>query len=402
MSRLNGKRRRRSMLLMAAAMPFALLAVGPVHAQTYTVLHSFVGGAHDGASPQGPLIENSEHQFYGASLWGGHDSYGTIFRMSKSGKTSVLHSFGGYDGFDPASGVIQDSDGNLYGTTEQGGYGFGNNLGDSGVLFDLNSTTKKTKLLYQFPFIGGQSAPNGVIADAQGNLYGVAEGGGTYNDGYIYKLDTTGNLSVLYNFTGGNDGATPQGPLAWGSDGDLYGVTKEEGANKGGTVFKMDTSGNLATLYSFAYGGTDGYFPNPGTLAFDAAGNIYGTTQYGGSGTACSRNCGTVFEVTPTGSESILYNFQGGTGGGRPMTEVVMDSAGNVYGTTSQYGDQNCACGVAFKVDGQGNETVLHSWTGADGSSPSGQLLLSGANLYGLTSGGGTSGLGVAFRLSTK
>jgi uncharacterized repeat protein (TIGR03803 family) len=390
------------MLSMAATIPFALVAVGPVHGQTYTLLHNFAGGAHDAANPQGPLIENSEHQFYGASVLGGREDYGTLFKMSKTGKTSVLHDFLGYDGYDPTSGVIQGSDGNLYGTTLEGGYGFGSDSGDSGVVFELNSATKKAKLLYQFPYIGGRNDPNGVIADAQGNLYGVAEGGGTYYDGYIYKLDTTGNLSVLYNFTGGNDGAVPQGPLAWGPDGDLYGVTKEEGANTGGTVFKTDTSGNLTTLYSFTYGGTDGYFPNPGTLAFDAAGNIYGTTQYGGTGTVCSRNCGTVFEVTPTGSESILYNFQGGTDGGHPTTGVVLDSAGNSYGTTYQYGDQDCACGVAFKVDGQGNETVLHSWTGSDGSHPSGQLLLSKGALYGLTSGGGTSNLGVAFRLTTK
>jgi uncharacterized repeat protein (TIGR03803 family) len=388
------------LLAAAALMPFALLTGSPVHAQTYTVLHNFTGGAHDGANPQGPLIENAKHQFYGASLNGGRYGYGTVFKLNKTGKSSVLNSFAYYNGWDPTSGVIQGSDGNLYGTTWGGGYGYGQGQWNSGVLFELDQG-KKAKLLYQFSVEDGQSSPNGLTADALGNLYGVAAGG-PYGAGFIYEFDTAGSFSVLYNFTGGNDGTTPQGPLAWGPDNDLYGVTKSGGANAAGTVFKMDITGNLTTLYAFVRGTGDGYTPNPGTLAFDAQGNIYGTTQYGGTGTACSRGCGTVFEVTPTGSESVAYSFQGGAGGGYPLTQAVIDSAGNIYGTTSQYGDQTCACGVLFRLDDERNETVLHTWTGTDGSRPSGQLLLSEGRLYGLTAAGGASNEGVAFRWSPK
>jgi uncharacterized repeat protein (TIGR03803 family) len=399
MSRLNGVRRLRLMLSIATAMPLALLVAGSVHAQTYTVLHNFTGGATDGANPQGPLIEDSKHLIYGATGNGGKYGYGTVFKMNKAGKTSLLNSFDYIDGQNPTNGVIQGPNGTLYGTAMYGGDG--EDYQYSGALFELNK--KKEIELYSFPDGGSAPAdPNGVIADAQGNLYGVATQGGADYSGFIYEYDTAGNMSVLYTFTGGTDGYTPQGPLAWGPDGDLYGVTQSGGANGVGTVFKMDTSGNLTTLYSFVYGGTDGYYPNPGSLAFDAEGNIYGTTLYGGSGTACSRHCGTVFEVTPTGSESILYSFQGGTGGGYPQTGVVLDSAGTIYGTTTNYGDQTCSCGVLFSLNSAGNETVLHTWTGSDGSGPSGQLLLSGGSLYGFTGGGGTSNDGVAFRWSAK
>lgn len=394
MSRLNGIRQRRSMLLMAAAIPFALLTAGPVQAQTYTVLHNFAGGANDGANPQN-LIETAKHEFYGASYGGGTYGYGTVFKMSKAGKTSVLHSFDVIDGYQPET-VMQGSDGNLYGTATGGGDG-----GNWGLLFELDK--KKEKVLYQFNNSEGDpSRPNGVIADAQGNLYGATYAGGADYSGDIYKFDTTGNFSVLYTFTGGTDGYEPQGPLVWGPDGDLYGVTQGGGANGVGTVFKVDTSGNLTTLYSFVYGTTTGYFPNPGALAFDAQGNIYGTTIYGGSGTACSHDCGTVFKLTPTGSESILYSFQGGTDGGYPQYGVILDSAGNVYGTTNNYGDQTCSCGVLFKLNPTGSETVLHTWVGTDGSTPAGELLLSGADLYGLTAAGGTSNNGTAFRWSPK
>ena len=345
------------------------------------------------------MIETPQHQFYGGTANGGLYGYGTIFKMSKAGKTTLINSFDNVDGQNPTNGVIQGSNGILYGTTEYGGDGY--NYSWAGILFELNK--KKETVLDQFADDGfSPDDPNGVIADAQGNLYGVATGGGADDAGFIFEYNTAGHMSVLYTFTGGSDGFGPQGPLVWGPDGDLYGVTVWGGVNGVGNVFKMDTSGNLTTLHSFASGTTDGYYPNPGSLAFDAAGNIYGTTYYGGTGTACSHECGTVFKVTPSGSESLVYSFQGGTGGGYPITGVTLDSKGNIYGTASSYGDPTCGCGVLFSLNSAGTETVLHTWTGSDGSYPSGQLLLAGGGLYGLTSNGGTSNDGVAFLWSAK
>jgi uncharacterized repeat protein (TIGR03803 family) len=388
-----------------SAMLFALAAASPANAQSFIVLHSFFGGTTDGANPEGPLIETTDHQLVGATFAGGAYTYGTVFKLARTGTATLLHSFGYYDGWEPTDGVIQGVDGNLFGTTEYGGYGEGTQHGYSGVVFELEK--KKFSLVYQFPIDnGGSNRPNGVTADAQGNLYGVAYSGGNIGDGYIYKVDTSGKLSVLYAFTGENDGQGPQGPLAWGPDSYLYGATKLGGANNGGTLFKVDTSGNLTTLYAFPYNSsTQGYVPNPGLLAFDKNGNIYGTTAYGGAGTGadCSeRGCGTVFKVTQAGHGKNLYSFQGGTDGGFPTAGVVLGPAGILYGTTHAEGDPNCACGVVFSIDGAGNETVVHTFTGSDGSGPSGQLLLSHGTLYGLTYSGGSANNGVAFAVSVK
>jgi uncharacterized repeat protein (TIGR03803 family) len=169
-------------------------------------------------------------------------------------------------------------------------------------------------------------------------------------------------------------------------------------------LYKVDPTGKETVLYSFA-GGFDGAFPYAG-LVRDVAGNLYGTTVYGGISRACPSGCGVVFKLDPTGKETVLHSFAGGADGGNPLAGLVRDTAGNLYGTTSYGGDlSGCGgfgCGVVFKLDPTGTETVLYSFTGGpDGGHPWAGLVLDAAgNLYGTTYYGGASGQGVVFQLT--
>jgi len=394
------------LLVAIALLALPFFAAQSAHAQTYTVLHNFRGSALDGASPQGQLLVGSNQDFYGVTALGGTHGYGTVFQMTTAGQETVLHSFAYFNGYSPTGGLVQDAEGNLYGTTVGGGYGGGYNNGYWGTLFEL--TGSKETLLHQFGTGNDAWYPNGVIADAQGNFYGAANSGGVYGYGMIFQFmphclgATSSCENTLYNFTGGTDGGSPPGGLAWGADGKLYGVTQSGGATGYGTVFKVDTSGNLTTLYSFR-GPSDGFYPNQGPLAFDTNGNIYGSTLYGGGSTACgSRGCGTVFRLSTSGVKTIRYAFEGGTSGGFPQAGVVLDAEGNLYGTASQFGDPTCSCGVLFEVSQSGQKSVLHTWTGSDGANPIAGLLISNGALYGVASAGGTSASGVLFELTLK
>ena len=308
-------------------------------------------------------------------------------------KEVVLHNFASpRRGAYPDFGLIRDSAGNLYGTTN-GSYsdvgGGGSN--NAGVVFEVDTCGNET-VLYSFTGGADGSFPNGVIRDSAGNLYGTTYLGGASNAGVVFKVDASGNETVLYTFTGGADGGGPYGPLVRDSKGNLYGTTYQGGASNAGVVFKVDASGNETVLYTFT-GGADGGGPY-GAPILDSEGNLYGTTYQGGAS-----NAGVVFKVDPTDHETVLYTFTGGNDGGYPSAGVIRDSAGNLYGTTS--GGGASGAGVVFKVDPSGHETVLYSFTGgADGGSPGAGVIRDPAgNLYGTTDGGGTAELGVVFKL---
>jgi len=204
------------------------------------------------------------------------------------------------------------------------------------------------------------------------------------------------SYSVLYSFTGGADGAYPFAPLVLDFAGNLYGTTEYGGTSQHGAVFKLNTGGTESVVYSFTVSG-DGQYPFAG-LVWDFAGNLYGTTQYGGA-----FGNGTVFKVDRNGTETVLYSFTGGADGANPRAHLTRDIAGNLYGTTYYGGSGSCVqgCGVVFKLDKNGNETVLYSFTGgADGSNPSGLIQDWAGNLYGTTSNFGSSGFGTIFKLS--
>ena len=343
-----------------------------------------VAGA-DGANPYAGVIRDSAGNLYGTTRDGGASNAGVVFKVDTTGQETVLYTFtGGADGSNPYAGVILDSAGNLYGTTFLGG------TTGYGVVFKLDATGQET-VLHSFTGAADGAYPRGgVIQDSAGNLYGAAYLGGASSAGVVFKLDTTGNYTVLYTFTGGADGYSPYAGVVLDSAGNLYGTTSGGGASKDGVIFKVDTTGHETVLYSFT-GGAGGY-GGSGVIQ-DSSGNLYGTTSFGGASGG-----GGVFKLDTAGQYTLRYSFTGGADGGSPGG-VILDPAGNLYGTTSSGGASNV--GVVFKVDTTGHETVLYSFTGgADGGSPNAGVIGDGAgNLYGTTLNGGASGYGVVFKL---
>jgi uncharacterized repeat protein (TIGR03803 family) len=225
----------------------------------------------------------------------------------------------------------------------------------------------------------------------------------------------TSGQKVLYAFQGGTDGFYPEGGLLFDASGNLYGTTTGGGAPGAGTVFELTPTANgwsETVLYHFQ-GGTDGYYPDT-SLVMDAAGNLYGTTLYGGTGPCAVSGCGTVFELMPpvnggSWTESILYSFQDGADGAFPSAGVILDKFGNLYGTTGNGGNlavcSGQGCGTAFElsaVSGVWTETTLYSFQGypQDGATPVGLTMDSNGNLYGATAWGGVADIGTIYELS--
>jgi len=386
------------------------------------VLHSFGSGA-DGNEPEyGSLILDGAGNLYGTTTYGGAYGCGTVFELSPSeggGWTeTVLHSFNsnGTDGWYPQTGLIFDPAGNLYGTTTYGqGYG---------AVFEMSPSEGggwTEKVLYNFtgPYDG--RGPRGLIFDSAGNLYGTTDNGGIYCSlyqgcGTVFELTPTGGgnwtETVLHSFGSGTDGINPLAPLILDAAGNLYGTTSAGGTDGFyGTVFEMSPSEGggwtETVLYSFGHL-PDGEGPWTGALTFDAAGNLYGTTIGGGA-----YRVGTAFELTPNGSgswtETVLHSFGGGNGnvadGVEPLGGLIVDSAGNLYGTTSQGGShgQGTVFELAPNRSGGWTETLLHNFiiNGTDGTYPFAGLIFGAAgNLYGTTALSGTYGGGTAFELT--
>jgi uncharacterized repeat protein (TIGR03803 family) len=366
-----------------------------------TVLYGFPGAA-EGQYPfyagvifasDGESDGESDGHLYGTTFYGGSKGAGVVYRLDGDGDEEVLYSFDllTANGFgQPTGGVIRDWDGNLYGATfiGQADLGYGN-----GVVYKVD-TAGHSMVLHNFTGGADGGDPYGsVILDSAGNLYGTANGGGASGQGVVFKIDTFGNETVLYSFTGGADGGGPLAGVIRDKAGNLYGTTNGGGASGAGVVFRIDTSGNETVLYSFT-GGADGGYPIAGVIR-DRAGNLYGTTAGGGTSGA-----GVVFKVDTSGIETPLYSFTGGADGGYPLfAGVILDSAGNLYGTTA--GGGTSGAGVVYKVDTSGNETVLYSFTGgADGNEPTTGVILGPAGkLYGTTAYGGRTNAGVVFEI---
>jgi uncharacterized repeat protein (TIGR03803 family) len=321
---------------------------------------------------------------------------------------TVFYSFSKLrDGASPQSTLVLDSQGNLYGTTQQGGKSC-----SCGTVFKVDTSGNET-VLYRFgTFRDGSGLPSaGLVRDALGNLYGTTYLGGKLGFGSVFKLDTSGKQTVLHSFTGvGGDGAEPLAGLVRDKLGNLYGTTYIGGnlaclpPTGCGTVFKVDTSGNETVLYSFNGAGVnDGAEPLAG-LVEDERGTLYGTTQTGGN-PEC--NCGTVFKVDASGKETVLYRFNNSTGAD-PRAPLLRHD-GNLYGTTfsgGAYGE-----GTAFRVDATGKERVLYSFVGTYGGATDGANPMAGlvrddqGNFYGTTQDGGgpspgKSGYGTVFKLT--
>jgi uncharacterized repeat protein (TIGR03803 family) len=270
-----------------------------------------------------------------------------VFKLTRSGRESVLYSFegfmGGYPEGNTASALIMDSDGNLYGTTRYGGSG---NCDDGcGTVFKL-TPSGAMKVLHSFAGspADGSDPRAGLIIDVAGNLYGTTSEGGTSGHGAVFKITAAGAESVLYSFGRPPvDGDYPASRLTMDSAGNLYGTTWFGGSHNEGTVFKLTSSGVESVLHSFPGGPFDGVDPVAG-LMMDGAGSLYGTTSKGGAS-----GHGTVFKISPAGAESVLYSFAGPPlDGNYPVAGLTMNSHGDLYGTTSGGGSHYW--GTVFEI----------------------------------------------------
>jgi uncharacterized repeat protein (TIGR03803 family) len=372
---------------------------------TYKSLYSF-RGPPDGTYPSGLTAVNGA--FYGTTSAGGaygspstYNGYGTVFELSTSGAERVLHSFGsGTDGSIPlTTSGLSDVNGALYGTTEIGG------VGGFGTVFEV-STSGAERAIYSFNGALDGSTPEQGLTAVNGSLYGTTEGGGQYGFGTVFKVSMSGAERVIYSFQGGTaDGSYPVTSLT-AVNGALYGITTAGGASGGfGTVFKVSTSGAERVIYNFK-GAPDGALPYAGLTAVNGA--LYGTTSTGGTKTnSCSNlstGCGTVFEVSTSGAERVLYSFKGGTDGEYPVAGLI-DVKGALYGTTEVGGTSGIVgFGTVFEVSTSGAERVLYSFKGPpDGEYPEAGLIDVKGALYGTTALGGvygTSGHGTVFEVS--
>jgi uncharacterized repeat protein (TIGR03803 family) len=338
----------RTLMFITEMIVLATMTIGS-SAQTFTTLRSFDGT--DGAAPQAALLQASDGNFYGTTNFGGTYGYGTIFKITASGSLATLYNFDGADGAYPRGSLIQATDGNLYGTSSCGG--------------GLNFT--------------GPGPCNGTI----------------------FKITLGGTLTTLYRFcsqTNCTDGIYPQAGLTQASDGDFYGTTYGGGGNGYGTIFQITAGGALTTIYSFCSQAncTDGASPNAGLLqATD--GNLYGTTQSGGSGICPNLvGCGTLFQVTASGVLTTLYNFCSQANcadGGAPSVGVIQATDGNLYGTTFS---------TIFRITTEGTLTTLYGFAPAAIRWAPNQLMQAGnGNLYGTTYGG-TNPYGTIYEMTLE
>jgi uncharacterized repeat protein (TIGR03803 family) len=351
-----------------------------------TVLHTF-GGDADGTHPASRLILDSAGNLYGTTTGGGAYNHGVVFKLDPQDNETLLHSFaGGADGAQPLAGVTMDAHGNLYGTTLFGG------SGNAGVVFEITAGGTES-VLHAFQDRPDARHPEfGVTLDAAGNLYGTTTKGGRGDMGAIYKIDPSGNETIIHSF-GEYSGFRPSSGLTADAAGNLYGVTAFGGALNGGVVYKIGSRGNETVLYNAAFGSDAGSQPK-GDLAVDSNGNVYGTMYFGGPA-----NLGVVFEVDASGQESILYGIPGGPDGAYPYTTLAVDASGNIYGTSRDGGEFNQ--GIVYKVDTTGQESVLYSLSGAGAEYgfPSAVVLDAGGNIYGVTARGGTAGSGMVYKV---
>ena len=382
-------------------------------AQTLTTLADFNGT--NGASPRG-LIQGFNGNFYGTTLDGGTQDLGTAFKMTPTGVLTPLHSFcteaNCLDGSYSEGRLAQASNGNLYGPADFGGTTGGGVIyrftgaGTFTVLYNFCSQ----------PNCADGITPVSVVQARNGNLYGTTYGSRTNSAdlGTVFALTLSGTLTTLHTFSG-PDGANPGGAMLVASNGNLYGTTTQGGSTTAcgpgglpgcGTIFEMTPSGILTTLHIFD--GSDGAFPGYGeSLVQGNDGSLYGTATYGGSSAQCGYGCGTIFKINGTGKFTTLYSFCSQTScadGENPAESLVLGTDGNFYGTTMG-GGNSTSSGTIFQITPQGLLTTLYEFCSqqscADGAAPEAALIqATDGNFYGTAEWRGTNGSGTVFRFS--
>jgi len=408
-------------------------ALGPyaAHRVTEKVLYSFTGGTGDGSYPVNLILTDMNGVLYGTTEQGGgsgcqsgSNGCGTVFEISASGAESVLYSFKGgkTDGQYAKGGVVERS-GVLYGTTQGGGtYG-------AGTFFKITTSGKETVL---HSFGSGYYGPYARVIYVAANdmFYGTTLYGGSgscyLGCGTVFSVTPAGKETILYSFQGGQDGDFPTGSLLY-SNGKLYGTTQLGGGGGSsfcystsaptgcGTIFSLSTSGTEKVLYSFT-GGSDGAFPSGGLI--DVNGTMYGMAQQAGGGSNCgSSGCGTIFGLSASGAFKTVYAFQGPPNDGAFPWGNLINVKGVLYGTTDQGGASTACstasrtpgCGMVFRVTTSGKERMLYSFEGSpDGDFANTTLVYMKGALYGTTIEGGSgsctraagNGCGTVFSLS--
>jgi len=390
-------------------------------------------GQRDGGGPAAVVL-GPAGQVYGATTAPTENTLfgGAIFQLTPksqsdgSSKLSRIYAFPFTDGMEPFSGLVADGSGNLYGTTAWGG------TNDQGAVFELSPTAKgwKENVIYSFGpasnILYSNATPGGLVFDAKGNLYGVTEFGGANQEGSVFELSPVAGGGWqerdLVSFSAGNGASEPVGGLVFDKAGNIYGVSLVGGTHGFGTVFELtqNSSGQWTSQTIYSFSGSDGAKPQAG-LTIDAAGNLYGTTELGGSG-AChdqTGGCGTVFELSYIAgagwTETVLHSFLGAPGndGAEPVAALILDGSGNLYGTTSTGGvrSERCAlllagCGTVFELSpaaGGWNETILYEFQGgsSDGANPSGPVVFDqSGSIYGTAADNGPYVFGSLFKLS--
>jgi uncharacterized repeat protein (TIGR03803 family) len=401
-----------------------------------TQLYSFPvsRGASDAVSdPSGAIVRDAVGNFYGLSPYDGPndncylDGYpnpcGTIWELSNTSQgwqRTILYSFtGGTDGGGPASLVI-DSSGNLYGVT---------NEQEWGTVFELSPTGTSWTFRTLYIFSGGADggAPNAIVLNRSGNLLGSTYAGGITNSNVCYDYDTNNygcgvifelspasgaawTETTLYSFLGGNDGGQPYGSLTLDPTGNLFGIAGDAGANSAGVLFEVSNSSGAwseSVPYAFSFPSS----PSFGVTS-DAAGNIYGGTQFGGLLTTCENGCGTLFELSPSSGSytyKTLYSFTDAFDGSSPNQPPTLDTHGDLFVPTNStfaanFGGQflNIEFELSPGTEGSWHGSVVHDFpSSTDGYNPVSSLIRDSAgNLYGTTPGGGLYGWGAVFELT--
>lgn len=390
------------MAIVFAGMFAASILAPAMQAQSFQILHSFTGYA-DGSVPEAGVTMDRAGNLYGTTF------QGTVFKMSHAGSgwiLTTLYTFrGGSDGANPASRVVFGPDGTLYGTTSEGGAnGFGTvfNLRPPATVCKSTECPWTESIIHNFTGSDGGAPQLGdLVFDAAGNIYGTTSGGGAHGHGVVFELTPSGGgwtESVLYSFAGGRDGAVPYSGVIFDAAGNLYGTTTLGGAHSVGTVYELTPSqSGWSETILFAFDGSDHSFTPYGGVIFDRQGNLYGTACGGPNGG------GTVYELLPSNggwAYNLVYGFSGYAG---PRDAPTMDASGNIFLTDLNTGFAQA--GSVFKITpgaGGWTATDLYDFNGdRDGAGPFGNVVLdSDGNIYGTTTLGGTNNLGIVFEIT--
>jgi uncharacterized repeat protein (TIGR03803 family) len=364
-------------------------------AQAFRTLVYFKG-TNGGNPGYGSLFQDKDGNFYGTTQLGGANGCGTVFKMTPGGKLTTLHSFNGTDGCEPYAGLVLGADGNFYGTTG-GTLARRHSIEGPCVYGSVFKITREGTLtnLHTFKVTDGYYPSDTLLLGPDGNFYGTTIYGGQNLAGTVFRITREGTLTTLHSFSFfGTDGSVPIAGLVLGTNGNFYGTTWSGGAYADGTVFKVTREGMLTTLHSFD--GTDGRMPYA-ALVLGADGNFYGTTHEGGAPEY--GGYGTVFKMTREGTLTTLHSFDV-TDGQLPLAPLIQATDGTFYGTTQEGGYDGL--GTVFKMTREGTLTTLYSFRETtDGWLPyAGVVLGTDGKVYGTTFEGGPYTWGTVFSLT--